>query len=143
MAVWQRTRLLRDIIVGVILAVDLGQKTTGLAISHGQLATPYSTITYSSLNLALTKIVDIIELENIDTVILGFVEGKIKPMFERFAQKLKKAKPNLKVILWDETLTSRQATESMVKLGIAKTRRAERRHEVAAALILQSYLDSR
>lgn len=129
--------------MGVILAVDLGQKTSGLAISHGQLATPYATITHSSTSLALAKIIDIIEQENIDTIVIGAVEGKIKPMFERFAQKLKKATPNLKVILWDETLTSRQATESMVKLGIAKTRRARREHEVAAALILQSYLDSR
>lgn len=126
----------------MILGIDLGQKTTGLAISHGQLATPYSTITHSSTDKALAKIVDIIEQENIDTVILGVVEGKIKSLFANFAQKLKVAKPNLKIVLLDETLTSRQATESMVKLGIAKTRRARREHEVAAALILQSYLDS-
>lgn len=126
----------------MILGIDLGQKTTGLAISSGQLASPYATITHKNLDQAISSIIQIIELEGIDTVVIGFVEGKIKPMFEHFAQSLQKAKPNLKVILWDETLTSRQATESMIKLGIAKRRRRVKEHQVAAALILQSYLDS-
>lgn len=126
----------------MILGVDLGQKTTGLAISSGEIASPYQTITHKNISQALSLIIQIIELEKIDTVVVGFVEGKIKSMFEDFAQKLQKARPDLEVILWDETLTSRQATERMVKLGIAKRRRTAKEHEVAAALILQSYLDS-
>lgn len=127
----------------MILGIDLGQKTTGLAISQGQLASPYKTISHQNIDQAVSSIVRIIELEGIDAVVIGYVEGKIKSMFERFAQQLKKAKPNLKVILWDETLTSRQATESMIKLGIAKRRRKIKEHQIAAALILQSYLESR
>lgn len=126
----------------MILGIDLGQKTTGLAISEGSIATPYKTIKHTSSKQALDLIIQIIELEGVDTVVIGFVEGKIKNMFTKFAQSLQKAKPNLKVILWDETLTSRQATESMIKLGIAKRRRKVKEHQVAAALILQSYLDA-
>lgn len=126
----------------MILAIDLGQKTTGLAISQGTIASPYKTITHASQKEALGIIVQTIKLEKIDTVVIGTVEGKIKSMFVNFAQKLQRAKPSLKIVLWDETLTSRQATETMVKLGIAKRRRGEKQHEVAAALILQSYLDS-
>lgn len=126
----------------MILGVDLGQKTTGLAISSGQLASPYATVTHKNIQQAVTTLIRIIEQERINTVVIGFVEGKIKSMFENFAQKLRSVRPDLKIILWDETLTSRQATQTMVKLGIAKTKRTKRQHEVAAAIILQEYLDS-
>ena len=126
----------------MILGVDLGQKTTGLAISEGQLASPYQTIKHKNLKDAKSFIIQIIERERVDTVVIGFVEGKIKILFENFAQDLKKVRPDLKIILWDETLTTRQATETMIKLGTAKIKRRQKEHEVAAALILQSYLDN-
>jgi len=124
------------------LGVDLGQKITGLAISQGKLASPYATITHKSTQEALFKIIDILNKEDIDQVIIGYVEGKIKPYFEKFAKSLEKEKPTLEVILWDETLTTRQATENMIKLGIARKRRRQKEHIVAASLILQSYLDA-
>jgi len=125
----------------MILGIDLGQKTTGIAISEGQLASPYQTIKHKNLKDATSSIIQIIKLEKVDTVVIGFVEGKIKSFFEKFAKNLKTALPDLEVILWDETLTTRQATESMIKLGTAKLKRRQKEHEVSAALILQSYLD--
>ena len=126
----------------MILGIDLGQKTTGLATSESLLATPYSTITHKDQAEALAKITNVCDDLAADTVVIGFVEGKIKPLFENFAKNLQTTRPNLKIVLWDETLTSRQATETMVKLNVAKLKRASRQHEIAAALILQSYLDS-
>ncbi len=126
----------------MILGIDLGQKTTGLAISQGQLASPYKTIKHKNINQAISSIVQIIELEGIDSVVIGFVEGKIKSFFEDFAKKLQKSKPDLKIILWDETLTSRQALDNMIKLQVPKMARAKKEHQFAASLILQSYLDS-
>ncbi|MDP2632496.1 MAG: Holliday junction resolvase RuvX [Candidatus Curtissbacteria bacterium] len=127
----------------MILGIDLGEKTTGLAISESQLATPYATIVHKNQNEALAKITKVCNELGVDTVILGFVEGKIKSLFNSFAAKLQSIRPNLKIVLWDETLTSRQATENMIKLGIAKNKRATKQHEAAAAIILQSYLDSK
>ena len=126
----------------MILGVDLGEKTTGLAISQGELASPLKTITHKNQKQALIKILALCGELDIDQAVIGYVEGKIKPMFETFAKKLQIARPGLSVVLWDETLTSRQATDYMVKLGIAKRKRGQKQHEVAAALILQSYLDS-
>ena len=126
----------------MILGIDLGAKTTGLATSDSTISTPYATITHKNTREALAKITNVLDDLNVDTVILGFVEGKIKKMFDDFAQKLKVVRPSINVVLWDETLTSRQASQSMIKLGIAKEKRAKKEHEVAAALILQSYLDS-
>ena len=127
----------------MILAIDLGEKTTGLAISDSSLATPLKTVTHKDQSEALVKIGQIINDEKVDTVVIGFVEGKIKTLFDTFSQKLKEINPNLKIIMWDETLTSLQARQTLIKLQVPKFKRAALEHEVAASLILQSYLDSK
>ncbi|MBI3342422.1 Holliday junction resolvase RuvX [Candidatus Curtissbacteria bacterium] len=125
------------------LGIDLGEKTTGLAVSDSSIATPLQTITHKNHQEALVKIGKIITEEKVDTVVLGFVEGKIKTMFETFATNLQVLIPDLKIIMWDETLTSLQARETLIKLQVPKFKRAAKEHEVAASLILQSYLDNR
>lgn len=127
----------------MFLGVDLGEKTTGLAISVGQIASPYKTITHKNQQEALKSIIRIIDKENIDTVVIGFVEGKINKLFTDFAQNLKAQRPDLSIIMQDETLTSLQAQQLQIKLLIPKTKRQAKEHEVAAAIILQSYLDSK
>lgn len=124
------------------IGIDLGKKTTGIAISQNHIASPYKTITHKSQKEALKKISEIIIRENIDTAVIGYVEGKIKKMFENFAKSLSRKHSAVKIVLWDETLTSRHGMESMIKLGIAKKRRKNKEHEFAAGLILQSYLES-
>ena len=124
------------------LGIDLGAKTTGLAISEGQFASPYSTITHKSQKEAVEKISTIIKDQNITEIVLGFVEGKIKTLFTSFAKALKAKNPNIEIIMWDETLTSGQAKDYLIKLQVPQKKRAQKEHEVAASLILQSYLDS-
>lgn len=126
----------------MILGIDLGKKTTGLAISSGTIAKPLKTITHQNLTESVDKISKVVVEEKIEKVILGYVEGKIKPYFQTFAQKLKEKNPKLEVVLWDETLTSRQATETMININLPKAKRQSRQHEIAAALILQSYLEN-
>ncbi len=125
------------------LGIDLGEKTTGLAISEGQIASPYKTIKHKNVKEASSLISQIIELENIDIVVIGFVEGKINKLFTDFAKHLRSQKPELTLAMQDETLTSLQATELQIKLSVPKTKRKEKEHEVAAAFILQSYLDAK
>lgn len=125
------------------LGIDLGQKTTGLAVSDSSIASVYGTVTHKDENEALEKVCAVIDSENVDTVVIGFVEGKIKTLFVDFARKLKEIKPDLKIEMWDETLTSLQARETLIKLQVPKFKRAAKEHEIAASLILQGYLDSR
>lgn len=124
------------------LGIDLGEKTTGIAVSDSSIATALQTITHKNRQEALAKIGRIIEKEKVDTVVLGFVEGKIKKLFETFASSLQLLFPNLQIVMWDETLTSLQARETLIKLQVPKFKRAAKEHEVAASLILQSYLDN-
>ncbi|OGE10249.1 hypothetical protein A3A60_01865 [Candidatus Curtissbacteria bacterium RIFCSPLOWO2_01_FULL_42_26] len=127
----------------MLLGIDLGQKTTGVAVSEGLLASPYTTIKHKSINEAVTKVNQICKEINADTVVLGVVEGKIRSLFEKFAKLLKIQNSQLKIIFWDETLTSRQARASMIKLQVPKKKRGAKEHEMAASFILQSYLDSK
>ena len=70
----------------MLLGIDLGQKTTGVAVSEGLLASPYTTIKHKSINEAVTKVNQICKEINADTVVLGVVEGKIRSLFEKFAK---------------------------------------------------------
>jgi len=126
----------------VILGIDLGQKTTGIAISEGQLAAPYTTIKHKSIKEAVAKISQLCDDLEVKKLVVGFVEGKIKSYFQSFVKNFKKQNPGIKVILFDETMTTRQAQIYMIKLQIPKIKRAKREHQVAASIILQSYLDS-
>lgn len=125
----------------MILGIDLGKKTTGLAISSGTITQPYKTITHKNLNEVLDKVITICEEESVDTVVLGFVDGEIKKYFEEFENRFKDKNPNVNIVRVDETMTTRQANETMINLEMPKGRRKEKEHEVAAAIILQTYLN--
>ena len=126
----------------MIVRIDLGQKTTGLAISQGNFASPYSTIKHQSIKEAVEKIIKICNQLQAEKVVVGFVEGKIKSYFQSFVKNFGNENPEIEVILWDETMSTRQARDYMLKLQVPKTKRSQKEHEVAAAIILQSYLDS-
>lgn len=124
------------------IGIDLGRRSTGIAVSEGKFAQPYTTITHANTKEAQEKVANLIKSLNGQKVVIGYVEGKIAKLFQNFAIDLKKKMPNIDIILHDETLTSRQAQDTMIKLGIGKFRRRKKEHEIAAAIILQSYLQS-
>ncbi len=125
----------------MILGIDLGKKTTGLAISAGELASPFATITHKSTAEAIEKITKICKEESVDKIVLGYVEGKIKSYFEGFAKKFKAKNPQIEIILQDETLTSRQAVRTMINIDMPKLKRQKKEHELAATIILENYLE--
>ena len=126
----------------MILAVDLGQKTTGVAISEGNLASPYKTLKHQSAKEAIVKISKVCSEVGVEKLVVGYVEGKIKSFFENFAHNFKRTNPGIEVVLLDETMTTRQARQTLLQLQVPKTKRAKKEHEIAASIILQSYLDS-
>lgn len=123
--------------------MDLGTRTTGLATTEGSLATPYKTIFHNSLKESVEKISQEAIMLNAEKVILGYVPGKIQTLFEKFKEEFQKKNPNIEVVMVDETLTSRQATDEMIKLQMSKRKRAAKEHETAAAILLQNYLDDK
>lgn len=124
------------------LGIDLGRKKTGLATSEGLLATPYKIITHKSYKEALQKVIKEIEATKSDTVVLGFVPGKHQKYFENFKKALETSLPDLRIIMWEETMTTRQARQTMIKLHVPQSKKSKKEDTIAASIILQEYLDS-
>jgi putative Holliday junction resolvase len=127
-----------------ILALDPGDQHIGTAISDELhiIAEPHKTIKPSELE---TFLIDTIKEEDISTIIIGYpktMRGTISAQTQKsidLKDNLEKQLPEIKFILWDERLTSKSAS----RIKKAKTR-AERlhQHSIAAAIILQGFLDS-
>lgn len=132
-----------------ILAIDLGTKRTGLAVTDPlkMLANPLETIETSSLHEFLTNYC---ETEEVDTLVLGYPvrlngqPNEMTPKVISMKDKLAKAFPDKKIELVDERFTSKLAMQSMIAMGSKKKDRKEKAgnlDKVSAAIILQSYLD--
>ncbi len=102
----------------------------GLSVSEGTLADPLRIVQINGLQDALNKIKKVIEDEDIEQVIIGLPEsGEARKIVESFAKELKK---EINVVEADETLSTYQA----IRIN------SKKEDSVAAAIILQNYLDS-
>lgn len=120
------------------LGLDWGLKKIGLAISEGELADPAGGIEIKSLKEGIEKIVKKVRDEGADLVVIGKPEGGFGKKVEDAAKLLRKE--GIRVELADETLSTQEAKREMIRMGTGKLARRED-HAVAAAIILQRYLD--
>ena len=125
-----------------ILGIDFGEKNIGLAVAEDFLPEPYSKLKIKNEKLKIKRIKRICETEGIDKIIIGISEGRMARETRKFGERLKRA-TGLSVDYQDETLTSEEAKRLMVKIGKPKKKRQEQIDAIAAALILQSYLEQR
>ena len=122
------------------LGIDYGERKVGLAISEGQLASPFKVLTVSSLNDALTQVQQTIKKECIDMVIIGMPDsGKSRKMANQFSTQLSKV---VTVSLADENLSTNDAKQALLELGGSRKSRHRKEDAVAATIILQNYLNS-
>ena len=131
------------------LGLDLGSRTLGTAVSDptGLIASSYKTIKhneeYDRLIHEVKKIVD--ELK-IDAIILGFpknMNNTIGPKGELsidFKKKLEQVLP-IPIYLQDERLTTKSATDTLIKGNVSRKARKKVVDSVAATIILQTFLD--
>lgn len=121
------------------LGIDFGLKRVGLATSEGQIASSWKVVEVSSFDDSIIKMIRIIKAENIDQVVVGMPEGKTGKLVKKFIKRLQDK--NVNAAETDETLSSQQATQLLVEIGIPKKKRTTN-DATAAAIILQNYLDS-
>jgi putative Holliday junction resolvase len=132
-----------------VLAIDLGTKRTGLAVTDPlkMLANPLETIETSTL---IGYLQSYMAKEEVDTLVLGLpirLNGKdneMTPKVMAMKAKLETAFPKQKIELIDERFTSKMAMQSMIAMGSKKKDRREKAgnlDKVSAAIILQSYLE--
>lgn len=124
------------------LGVDWGFIKIGLAISEGEIASPWGVVIVqkNSLSKAVAKVVAIAKQEGANQIVIGKPEGEMGKAVEKAAAALQKR--DLDVVLTDETLSTREAKKEMLAQGIGKKARRDD-NAYAAAIILQRYLDEK
>jgi putative Holliday junction resolvase len=126
-----------------IVGVDYGARRIGIAVSDsGVLATPHSVV--ANEGDAVERIAAIGSAVEAELFVVGIARrahsSRGERRFRDFAEKLRQ-KTCKEVILWDEALSTVEASEKLRATG-RKRRDAERDIDMhAAAVILQSYLD--
>ncbi len=133
-----------------ILALDVGEKNIGVAISDelGLTAQGRPTLKCRTKDEAICAICDIAEENRVTEIVVGMpvkLDGSVGKKAKEVASLLEdlKKRINLPVKAWDERLTSAQAEKVMLKADLSRKKRKRNIDRLAAQLILQSYLDSR
>ena len=122
------------------LGIDFGLKHVGLAIAEGPLAEPLGERKYTTLSELFNYLKRLIDEQEINKIVIGLPEGKLAETIKKFGTDLVKL-TNLEVIYQDETLSSLEAKSKLLEAGAPQAKR-RLDHQAAAAVILQSYLDS-
>jgi len=132
------------------MGVDPGTKRTGLAVSDpaGKFARPLQVIPRTSYREDARQILKIAGEHEAECIIIGqSLNDDGSPAYlgrqsARLAEMIRSLSP-LPVILWDEALSTRDALRVISELGGRGNNRRQNLDATAAAVLLQSYLDSR
>ena len=132
--------------------MDFGSRTVGVAISDplGITAQGIESIRRereSMLRHTLSRLEELIVEYQVEEIVLGFPKNMNDTVGERaqksleFKDKLER-RTGLPVTMWDERLTTVAADRAMIEAGIRRENRKECVDKLAAAFVLQGYLDS-
>jgi putative Holliday junction resolvase len=132
-----------------ILALDLGKKHIGMAISDplGLTAQGLPNLERTTKRADLAELARQVEEREVSLILIGNpmhmsgVEGRQSAWVREFADALT-ARVGLPVRLWDERLTTVEASRVLRASGISIQKRARAVDRLSAVILLQSYLDS-
>lgn len=132
-----------------LIGIDVGKKRIGVAQTDllKTIATPVGTFPPEEVFSEIRKITNQAKVEKF---VVGWPlnpageEGSATQMVQKFLNKLNRTFPDINIVKVDERYTSNKAQRLMIEAGIPKKKRQEkgRTDRIAAAIILQNYLDS-
>ncbi len=133
-----------------ILALDVGSKTIGLAVSDplGITAQGLETLRRKNKRTDFDALARVLEKYEVSEIVVGYplrMSGAAGPQADRmseFAEQLRRSF-QLPVHLWDERLTTAEANRVLRETDMSIRRRGQVVDRLAAVLILQSFLDRR
>ena len=131
-----------------ILALDHGTKRIGVAVSDETktIAQPLEYISAEPFADFLERLKKLLAEKEADLVLIGLprnMDGSYGPAaqkVEAFVAVLKSAIA-VPIKMWDERLTSTMANRVMIQGNVRRDKRKEKVDAMAAAILLQSYLD--
>ncbi|RMF80394.1 MAG: Holliday junction resolvase RuvX [Nitrospirae bacterium] len=133
-----------------VMALDVGERRIGVALSDplGSFAQPHATVAVAGRRRDVERLAAIAREHQVEEVVVGLPlhldggEGEAARRARRLGGALAAAL-GCRVTYWDERLTTVQAERALLEGGVRRRRRKGVVDQVAAALILQAYLDSR
>ena len=132
-----------------ILALDHGTKRIGVAVSDElqMIAQPLEFIPAEPFAKFLARLKEILRDKQVELILIGMprnMDGSYGPAalkVQEFVAALHDA-VTVPIQTWDERLTSAQAQRFLIQGGVRRKERKEKVDKTAAAILLQSYLDS-
>jgi len=136
-----------------LLGLDVGSKTVGLALSDVSrvIATPAETIRRGKFADDAQKILSMMRQFDVAALVIGLpvnMDGSEGPRCQsvrQFAANLlnyaERAGQEVDIVFWDERLSTVVAQRAMLEADMSRKRRAESVDKLAAAVILQGFLD--
>ena len=132
-----------------ILAIDHGTKRMGIAVSDElqMIAQPVEFIPAEPFAEFLARLKELLRQKEVELIVIGMprnMDGSYGPAalkVQDFVAALKNA-VTVPIRTWDERLTSVQANRFLLEGNVRRAQRKENVDKMAAAILLQSYLDS-
>jgi putative Holliday junction resolvase len=132
-----------------VLAVDHGEKHIGLALSDptATIASPLLVIKHVSRLMDAAQVANLASEHEVGLIVIGqSFDEEGRPNLAgrraaRFAEALK-VQTQIPVILWDESFSTQDARAARIEMGVSRKKRAGHLDELAAVIILRSYLDA-
>jgi len=131
-----------------ILALDVGTKTIGVAVSDelGIAAHGVTTVKRMDVKRDLEALRKIIDEYNPSEILIGVpynIDGTVSKRGEailKFAEEIKKTF-SVPVKLWDESFTTVEAEKVLLEADLSRMKRKKIIDKMAAVFILEGYLD--
>lgn len=135
-------------LTGRVLAVDPGEKRLGIAISDptATIAGPLTVLSHVSRVVNAASIASLAREHAAALIVIGQAldwDGGETPSSRR-AARLAEAlhgQTDLQIVLWDESGSTREARSARQAMGVSRRKRHGHLDELAATVILQSFLD--
>ena len=131
-----------------LMALDVGEKTVGIALGTTALAlaSPLETIRRTRFAADAQRIFALADEHGVDALVIGLPvnmdgsEGRRCQSVRQFASDLL-ARRDIAAAFWDERLSTAAVTRAMIEADLSRRKRAEAVDRLAAAYILQGALD--
>src|SRR6266576_3079120 len=132
-----------------ILAIDHGTRRIGIALSDElkMLAHPIEPLPAEPLEAVFSELQNLIREKDVELILVGLprnMDGSYGPAAAKVQEFIAVLKDAVAVPIktWDERLTSAQANRFLIAADMRRSKRREKVDQTAAAILLQSYLDS-
>jgi putative holliday junction resolvase len=130
------------------LGIDYGQRRIGLALSDelGYFAHPYRTL--QTTGNVISEFRAILDREKFSGIVVGLPKnmdgtlGESAVLARKFGQQIAELFPTIKIVFWDERLTTCEAQRALHASGKNAKQSKKVIDQVSAQILLQSYLDS-